>query len=244
MKTTQSRGLQAFRRVVAWFAAHPEVIPGSGSSATALAGRVDALTRVVERMSTQATEQSTQAKQATLAATDESTLQHELRTLHMGAIVRVAGALRGIVPGTGIFRMPSPNMKSESLVHAAGALQTTAALYREVFVEHGLPSDFLERLAASTAALKASVDARGLARSRRTEATANVADDLQLGRRIVAMIDAALAHALKDQPATLAAWRQAKRVTLKGTPVRLDTTAIPEAAGVASPVETPSIKAA
>ena len=227
MKSKQTRGLQAFRRVEAWFAAHPDVIPASGSSATALASRVDALKSVIERMSAQAATQTTQDQQTTLAAKDEKRLRHELRTLHMRAIVRVAHALHGTVPGMGIFKMPAPGATSESLVHAAEALHTTAALYADVFVEHGLPSDFLEQLAAATSALKGSVDARGLARSRRTEATTSIGNDLELGRRVVSTIDASLAHALKDQPATLAAWRQAKRVTAKVGPVHLALGPIP-----------------
>jgi hypothetical protein len=40
--------------------------------------------------------------------------------------------------------------------------------------------------------------------------------DLALGRQIVAMIDASLAHALKSDSPMLASWRQAKRATVKG----------------------------
>jgi hypothetical protein len=50
MKSVQSRGLQCFRRVEAWFAEHPGVVPAAGSSAGALAGQVTALQQVVDRM--------------------------------------------------------------------------------------------------------------------------------------------------------------------------------------------------
>jgi hypothetical protein len=235
MKTKQTRGLQAFRRVTAWFADHPDVIANSGSSAAALGSQVDALKQIVASMTARATEQTTQAGQATLAAKDEATQRHDVRSLHLGAIVKVAGALRGKVPGMGVFKLPSRKMASETLVHTAQALHTTAAIYKDVFVEHGLPADFLEQLDVATVALKSSVDARGVAQSRRVGATTGLSEDLALGRQIVTMIDASLTHALKTDSATLASWRQAKRATVKGAVPRAISGAAPGAVSVASP---------
>jgi len=97
----------------------------------------------------------------------------------------------------------------------------------------GLPLDFLEQPDASTAALRASVGARGLARSRQVRASANLSSDLALGTKIIAVIDAALPHLLKSDPATLVSWRQAKRPTVKGTVAR---EAVLSAPVVAAPV--------
>jgi hypothetical protein len=202
--------------VTAWFADHPQVIANSGTSAAALTSQVDALKQIVASMTARATEQTTQASQATLAAKDEAAQRKDVRSLHLGAIVKVAGALRGKVPGMGVFKMPSPQLASETLLHAAEAVRTTAAVYKDVFVEHGLPADFLEQLGGAATALKASVDARGVAQSRRAGASTGLASDLALGRQIVTMIDASLTHALKADSSTLASWRQAKRATVKG----------------------------
>jgi hypothetical protein len=216
MKSQQTRGLQAFRRVEAWFAEHPQVLATAGSSAVALAKQVDALKQIVASMTARATEQTVQSGQATLAAKDEAEQRHELRSLHLKSIVRVAGALRGKVPGMGVFKLPDRSLSSDTLFHAAEALRTTAAVYKDVFVEHGLPADFLDQLDAATTALGACVDARGVARSRATGASNGLVSDLALGRQIVAMIDASLAHALKSDSPMLASWRQAKRATVKG----------------------------
>jgi len=201
MKSTQTRGLMAFRRVTAWFADHPTVIPGSGTSAAALQSQVDALKQIVASMTARATEQTTQASQATLASKDETAQRSELRQLHLKAIVKIAGGLRGKVPGMSVFKMPAPRLSSESLLHAAQATRTTAAVYKDVFVEHGLPADFLDQLDAATAALESSVDARGMAQSRRAGASTGLVGDLTLGRQIVSMIDASLTHALKSDSA-------------------------------------------
>jgi len=220
MKSHQTRALQAFRRVEAWFAEHPQVLAAAGSSAAALSNLVDALKQIVVRMTAWATQQASQSGQATLAAKDEAEQRHELRSLHMKAIVKVAGALRGKVPGMGVFKMPDRSLSSDTLFHAAEAFHTTAAVYKDVFVEHGLPADFLDQLEAATTALGASVDARGVARSRVTGASNGLVSDLALGRQLLAMIDASLAHVLKTDSPMLASWRQAKRATVKGVTSR------------------------
>ena len=51
--------------------------------------------------------------------------------------------------------------------------------------------------------------------------------DLAVDRRIVAMIDASLAHALKTDSPMLASWHQAKRATVKGVTSRGSVEAVP-----------------
>jgi hypothetical protein len=234
MRSQQTRALQTFRRVEAWFAEHPQVIPASGTSAAALSNQVDALKQVVASMTARAAEQASQTGQATLAAKDEATQRHQLRSLHLRAIVRVAGALRGRVPGMGLFKLPKPRLSSDTLVHAAEAMRSTAAVYKDVFVEHGLPADFLDQLDAATTALGASVDARGVARSRVSGASSGLVSDLAMGKQIVAMIDASLAHALKADSPMLASWRQAKRTTVKAVTNRGVVETVPAVASAAS----------
>jgi hypothetical protein len=193
----------------------------------------DALSQVVETMTAGATEQTTQKSQATLAAKDEKSLRANVRSLHLKSIVTLASGLRGKVPGMGVFKLPSPGMQSENLLHAAQAVRTTAGVYEDAFVEHGLPADFLEQLDAAIAALKQAVDARGIARSRIAGASTTLASERSLGRQIVMMIDASLAHALKSDPPMLASWRQVKRVTLRGATSRAVLPVVPAAQSAA-----------
>lgn len=246
MKSRQSRALQAFRRVEAWFAENPQVLTNAGSSQAALSNQIGALKQVVETMTAGATEQTMQKSQATLAARDETTLRTEIRSLHVKAIVRVAGALRGKVSGMGVFKLPADSLSSETLLHAAEAVRTAASVYKDVFVEHGLPIDFLDRLETAGAALKESVDARGVARSRVAGATKTLASELALGRQILTILDAALSHTLRSDASLLTSWRQAKRVTVKGVASRAPLIAgpVPGSAASAAPSNvsvTPSV---
>jgi hypothetical protein len=88
----------------------------------------------------------------------------------------------------------------------------------------------------ATSTLKASVDSRGLAQSRRVGASTGLAGDLALGGQIVTMIDASLTHALKSDSATLAFWRQAKRTTVTGVVSRRAVSGAPLVVGGGSPV--------
>ena len=57
-----------------------------------------------------------------------------------------------------------------------------------------------------------------------------------MGRQIVTMIDASLAHALKSDSSTLASWRQAKRATVKGVVSHAGVGGAPIVVGGGSPV--------
>jgi hypothetical protein len=213
MYQTQERHLQALRRMVGWFPDHPSVIAGTGASAVALTGQVTALQGVIVRVTDYAAAQVTQYGQSTLAAKDELTLRKELRSLHLKAIVSMAKGLKGKVPGMGVFKLPSGRTKPETLLQQAQSVRVTASPYRAVFVEHGLPGDFLEQLDASIAALKQSVDARGAARSGVSEATTGLKAEFALAAQIAKTMDASLTHVLKSDASLMQSWRQAKRIT-------------------------------
>jgi len=215
METKVSRGAQVFRRVEAWFVSHPEVVAATGAGADALAKQLDALKGVIDRIAANAAAFGREDGQTTLTATDEKALRKELRTVHMHAIVDTAAGLRGQVPGVGVIHMPPANLGAVKLVDAAKSLHDVAATYEQVFVQNGLPQDFLAQLATSTNAVQASIDARGVAKSNRALARENLRTDLDLGRRILKLIDATLTHALKNDPAMLTSWRQTKRVGAK-----------------------------
>ena len=131
-------------------------------------------------------------------------------------MTQVAQVLRNRVPGIGSLRMPSGKAQSESLLQAAGTLAKQASTYQSVLVEEGLAPDFLTQLGTATAALQASVDKRGTAIAGQVSATKQLIVSLRLGTQYVQLMDAALSRTLKQDPAKLAEWKNAKRVKLLG----------------------------
>jgi hypothetical protein len=221
MNSHQERVLQSFRRVQGWFAANPEYTAKDGPASTpALATQLEALNGIVSRATDHAAQQDTQLAQSLLISKDEREQRKEVLTGHMASIAKVARALRGTVPGIGVLSMPKGNIQSAALITAASVLARKAEIYEAVLIEHGLPTDFIRQLEASATQLKASLDARGQARSARAGATRGVEAELSLGRRVVDIMDATLARVLRFQPPKLTEWQHVKRVTLHGSASR------------------------
>jgi hypothetical protein len=216
MNGYQERVSQAFRRINGWFAVNPQYVTDNPSLGTQL----QALDGIVGRLSDHATAQETQRAQSLLISRDEMQTRREVLSHHMAPIVKVARALRGTVPGIGVLSMPKGNVPTTVIIAAAAAMAQKAEIYKDVLVESGLPADFIGQLRGAAAALKASFDARGLARASRVAATRGVENELALGRRVVGIIDAIITRQIRSQPATLAEWEQLKRVTVKGMVVR------------------------
>jgi hypothetical protein len=240
MDAYQERVVQSFRRVQGWLAANPQYVAGNAS----LGKQVDALNGIVNRLSDHATAQDTQRAQSLLISKDETEKRRELVAHQMAPIAKVARALNGTIPGIGVLSMPKFNTSTPQLIVAATAMAEKAEIYKDVLVESGLPADFIEQLQQATATLKSSIDGRGLARASRVAATRGVGNELALGRRVVAILDAVVTRLIRAEPAKLAEWEQLKRVTLKsgvvhGSPGSVETQSR-SAATTSSVVETTS----
>lgn len=215
MNSYEDRVGQSLRRVEGWFAANPELIAANPSLGT----QVEALKGVVIRLTDHATAQDTHYAQSLLISKDETDKRREVLRHQMAPIAQVGRALQGTVPGIGVLTMPKPTAPTAVVITAAEVMAQKAEIYKDVLVEHGLPTDFVDQLKQAAAALKASIDGRGLARASRVAATQGVKSELALGRRLVTILDAVVTGLIRSNPAKLAEWQQLKRVTLKsGSP--------------------------
>lgn len=232
MDAYQDRVGESFRREVGWFAANPQYVADNPQ----LGKQVDALNGIVSRLSDHATAQDTQHAQSMLISKDELEKRREVVSHHMAPTAQVARALRGTVPGIGVLSLlPKGNVSPSEIVTAANAMAQKAELYKDVLVESGLQTDFIDQLKGAAAALKASIDGRGLARASRAAATRGVESELALGRRVVKIIDAVVTRQLRSEPAKLAEWKQLKRVVVKGAVAR---SSLGLVGSSATPVET------
>ena len=216
MNNYQERVVESFRRVEGWFAANPEYVTGN----PALGKQVQALSDIITQVSGHATAQNTQRAQTLLISKDETEKRREVLVHQMTPIAKVARALVGNVPGIGVLSLPKGNIKTSELITAATAMAEKAEIYKDVLLESGLPTDFIDRLKTASAALKGSIDGRGLARASRVAATQGVQSELALGRRIVSILDAVVTGLIRSEPVKLAEWQQLKRVVVKGSVVR------------------------
>lgn len=225
MNAQQQRVLESFRRIQGWFQANEEYVTSDESGGRIpLTTQVRALNQVVDRVMDHVARQQTELAQSMLVSKDERELRREVLTHQMAPIARLAKALRGQVPGIAVLTMPKGNVQTAALITAATVMARKAEVYAPVLVEHGLPTDFLAQLTAVAVRLKASLDARGLARGSRASASRGLEAELALGRRLVTVLDVSMTRVLREDPAKLAEWRHVKRVMVRGSVPRVPRT--------------------
>jgi hypothetical protein len=226
------RSLQSFRRVQGWAVAYEDILRAAPAPVSAF---LEKLGEVVVRIESNATKQVGQHQLSTRIATDAEVRRVEVR-IAMRPIAQIARSLQGTVFGiSAISRMPDPHWDNEHLVNAANSMAENAAIFKSTLIEHGLQPDCIETLQTAAAALKSSVDARGIARATAVGARDGLRADVPQGKTLVSRIDAGLMPLLRNDPAALASWKNAKRVTTKGVVGII----IPLSPAVSAPSTTP-----
>jgi len=238
MTKKKERRLQSFRRVQGWAVAHEDILRAAPSP---VAVHLEKLGEVVVRIESNATQQDAQHRLSTRSSTDATTRRTAVRDA-MRPIAQVGRTLRGTVFGiSAISKMPSTDADNDHLVTAANSMVENAMIFRTTLIEHGLQPDCIETLQAAAAALKSSVDARGLAKSAGVGASKGIHAEILQGVKLVSLIDAGLMQQLQNDHMNLASWRNAKRVTTKG----VVGTIVPTAPVVSAPSTTlPAMAAA
>jgi len=231
MKNKTLRSLQSFRRVQGWSVAHDDILRAAPAPVSA---HLAQLGEVVVRIESNATEQDAQHQLATRDATDAETRRSAVREA-MRPIAQVGRTLRGTVFGiSAISKMPNSHADNDRLVTAAYSMAENATIFTNTLIEHGLQPDCIEALRTAAEALKSSVDARGLAKARGVGASKGIRPEVTQGYKLVSLIDAGLMPLVRKNPAMLASWRNAKRVTTKGV-----VGIIPSTLSVSAPSTTP-----
>jgi hypothetical protein len=209
----KQRFLQSFRRVEGWSTANDDVLKAAPAAVAALVGK---LGEAVVRIEQAATQQDMHHRLSTRSSTDAKLRRTDVREA-MRPIAQVGRALRGVVYGiSAISKMPGSSVDNEGLVKAAFSMVENATIFKAALIEHGLQPNCIETLQTAAEALKASVDARGLARSAGVGASNALRADISEGVKLVSLVDAGLQPFLRGNPSKLASWRNAKRVTVKG----------------------------
>ena len=135
-----------------------------------------------------------------------------LRRRHMTPIARIARVELPHTPDLEPLKMPKGRPTPERLIAHAEGMALAAAPFADTFVAAGLPSDFLTRLSAASAELRAAVNDRTQNRGKRSGATTGPTHQLSSARKLVHVLDAFVQTALEDNEPLLATWNAVKRV--------------------------------
>lgn len=206
--------LDSFQRVKEFLTQHP--LADEPASLGAQAAELD---DVILRLSDDAVRQEAGTRFAQVHSERERALRASLYADHLQPISRIARDVFGVSGMDKAFRLPRNVRVNQPLIAAARAMADAAEKEMEVFLRHGLPQDFVERLKFATSMLDETRTAKTESARRRVTATASVKDQLKRGRKAVRLLDAVLITRLRKDPELLAAWRIAKKVRPTAAPV-------------------------
>ena len=147
----------------------------------------------------------------------ETRLDRALRRQHMRPVVRIIKAKLPDVTELSAVRLPPFGSNSTALATSARELATAVEPYAAVFVEAGLPADFLDRIRAAADLLVQTVNGKGSHRVGRTGATDGLDKAVSKARKVVRVIDALVRAHLTEEDPLVTEWRNASRVVRGGS---------------------------
>ena len=198
-------------------------------------GARKSLDAIVAQLSTHAVNQDAGLVNSKGETAKQRAARLALRT-HMRPVAAVAKAKLRDVPEFKVLTLPDIRINTNRLVAAAGAMADAATPHTQVFIDSGLPADFVPQLLAAADEVKASIDVRAKSRGRRVGATAGLSAEDKKGRHALAILDTLVVPMLGTNDQLLAEWRSLKRVDHKPGPAIGNTPPAP----TPTPVPTPS----
>jgi hypothetical protein len=165
----------------------------------------------------------------------------DLRQHHLMPLARVARTVLTATPELhAALKIPRGGANHETLIAAANGMAAIGAAHQQVLVEHGLSADFVAEITTQANALQQAIDQKGQARTELVASTKALHADIAAARKIMHLLDVVFSRVLRNNPAALASWKNAKRVTVKGVH---SAAATPVAATAPAPAPAPSTTA-
>jgi len=195
-------------RVTDFGAAHRDRFPAHGRASRLFA----AISKAVDQLGTHALAESAGERAARDGALSKAAAREALRQA-LEAIARTARAIDTKAPALGgKFRLPSVRNDHE-LTTAARLFGRDAAHLKAPFLAHGLPKTFIADLRAAVDAFERASQDRFVARARRGAARARIRTAIDSALFALNRLDTIVLNTFRDEPAFLADWTSAKRVT-------------------------------
>lgn len=199
---------EMFGRVTEFGIAENTFFPGRTLGATLFADLSAILAEINSHAARQSSGRSSAKQGTTTKGESRENLQDDLE-----AIDRTARAAAEVIPGfDDKFRRPPAGSSDQVLLAFAIAVAADAPPVQAVFLEYGMPADFLEDLNEDIADFQAAANAQSTGRRQRVTATAAIDDLIERGMKIVRRLDAIVRNIFRNDPAKLAAWESARHV--------------------------------
>jgi hypothetical protein len=213
MNIKQRRRYEMLGRVHAFGGAHADDFP-AGTLGHHLFAAVGNSVRDAERHAVGQVSGRGQGR----GATEAKTVARKALWQSLDAIRRTARALALDKPGfERRFRMPRGN-GGQRLVNAGRVFGLAARESAAAFIACGLPSTFLDDLAASIDGFERAISDSGQSRVDSVSAGTGMKSSLDAGFQAVLRLDAVVPNLLHEDPVAMARWRAARRIVRPARP--------------------------
>jgi hypothetical protein len=145
-------------------------------------------------------------------------LRMKLRSQQMEPIALIARKNLRTTPEFAALQMPKPTVSGEASIASAKAMADAAAIHKDTFIEHGLPSTFLDDFKAAITKLDSSISDREQNYNRRLSATKGLDEKEKQGRLVLSVLDSLLEPALADNESLLRGWEGARLIRRRTGP--------------------------
>jgi len=166
-------------------------------------------------------------------------LRLSLRAQQMDPVALIARKNLRTTPEFAALQMPKPSLSGQAFIASATAMADAATVHKDTFIEHGLPSTFLDDVQSAVTTLESSMSDREQSYNRRLAATEGLDAEEKHGRLVLSVLDKLLEPALANNDALLRGWEGARLIRRRTGPAatapEVPTTTGVEASATAPP---------
>ena len=213
MNDRQVRQMDTLQSAQAFLALNGANVPGVAAS-----GMARDLDAAIARLEWHAGNQASRSLVGQGITHRVAMLREALLRDHMAHIAGIAKVKLPRTPELAALRMPGERIGDGALISRATGMRAVAAPFSEVFVEAGLPADFLVQFSTAVDSLVASRELARQTMGQRSGATKGIQEAVREGRRVLRTLNAFMESALKDDTTLLANWKAVIRVRKSTAP--------------------------
>jgi hypothetical protein len=207
MKTTQVRTLDAGRRVQGFLDANAATIAIAMSAS--LRAKFDAAVTQLDQLRL---DQETSKAAAAGETVNQATLRSDLFQQLVDRIGEVAKLnLKSSTDFPALVVTAAAEKRTE-FVTKVNSQADAATKYEQLFIDHGLPADFLAQIKAGVAQVMASAANREAQQTKQSAATGGLITADKAVRSLIKVVSGALAKVVKGNSTLSAGWVAAKRI--------------------------------
>jgi hypothetical protein len=214
MKSLQNAVLAALKRVQLFLDEYAAVL-AAVVDLTAARKRLDA---VVASFTDHAYTQDASDRGVKGETATQRQLRVKLRGERMAPIALIARKNLRTTPEFAALQMPKPRVSGHAFIACAKAMAHAATTHKDTFIEHGLPSTFLDDFQSSVTTLESSMSDREQSYNRRLSATEGLDAEEKHGRLVLSVLDKLVEPALADNDALLRGWEGARLIRRRTGP--------------------------